>query len=125
MFSERIIEHFRNPRNVGEIPGADGVGKVGNPVCGDLMTFYIKVIDNRISDAKFRTFGCGAAIAISSLLTEKIIGKPVKEVAALKLEDVYDEGEGLPPHKMHCSNLALYALKKAIKDYRRKVARDQ
>ena len=120
MFSEKILEHFKDPKNVGEMAGADGVGTVGNPVCGDLLTFYIKVADGKISDAKFKTFGCGAAIAISSILTEKVIGMQVDDAALLKSEDVYKEGEGLPPNKMHCSNLGLYALKKAIKDYRTK-----
>ena len=118
MFSEKVLEHFKNPKNVGELPDAHGVGTVGNPVCGDILTFYIKVADGMIVDVKFKTFGCGAAIAISSILTEKVIGMPVDDAALLKSEDVYKEGEGLPPHKMHCSNLGLYALKKSIKDYR-------
>jgi len=106
-----------NPRNVGEIPDADGVGTVGNPVCGDLMTVYIKVKDNRLEDVKFKTFGCGAAIATSSMITELAKGKTIEEALKITRGDVADSLGGLPPIKMHCSNLAADALRAAIKDY--------
>jgi len=106
-----------NPRNVGEIPDADGVGTVGNPVCGDLMTVYIKVKDNRLEDVKFKTFGCGAAIATSSMITELAKGKTIEEALKITRSDVADSLGGLPPIKMHCSNLAADALHAAIKDY--------
>ena len=122
MYSEKVMEHFSNPRNVGEIEDADGVGTVGNPVCGDLMTIYIKVKDNIIEDIKFKTFGCGAAIATSSMVTEMAIGKTLEEALAITRNDVADELEGLPPVKMHCSNLAADALHAAIDDYKKKVA---
>ena len=108
------------PRNVGEIPDADGVGTVGNPVCGDLMTMYIKVKDNKLVDVKFKTFGCGAAIATSSMTTELAIGKTLEEALKITRADVADELGGLPPIKMHCSNLAADALHAAIKDYQKK-----
>jgi nitrogen fixation NifU-like protein len=120
MYSEKVIEHFRNPRNVGEIPDADGVGTVGNPVCGDLMTIYIKVKDDRIVDLKFKTFGCGAAIATSSMTTELARGKTLDEALKITRSDVADNLGGLPPIKMHCSNLAADALHAAIKDYLKK-----
>ena len=120
MYSEKVMEHFRNPRNVGEIPDADGVGTVGNPVCGDMMTIYIKVKDDRIVDIKFKTFGCGAAIATSSMITELAKGKTLDEALKLTRADVAKELGGLPPVKMHCSNLAADALHEAIKDYRKR-----
>ena len=120
MYSEKVMDHFRNPRNVGEIPDADGVGTVGNPVCGDLMTVYIKVKDNRLEDVKFKTFGCGAAIATSSMVTELAKGKTVKEALGITRGDVADSLGGLPTIKMHCSNLAADALHAAIEDYRKK-----
>jgi len=117
MYSEKVIEHFRNPRNMGEIKGADGVGTVGNPLCGDQMTIYIKVKNNRIVDIKFKTFGCAAAIATSSMITELAKGKTLEEAMKITRKDVADELDGLPPIKMHCSNLAADALHAAIKDY--------
>jgi len=120
MYSDKVMEHFRNPRNMGEIPDADGVGTVGNPVCGDLMTMYIKVKDNNIADIKFKTFGCGAAIATSSITTELAKGKTLKEAMKIARKDVADALEGLPPVKMHCSNLAADALHAAIEDYYKK-----
>ena len=120
MYSDKVMEHFRNPRNMGEIPDADGVGTVGNPVCGDLMTMYIKVKDNNIADIKFKTFGCGAAIATSSMTTELAKGKTLKEAMKITRKDVADALEGLPPVKMHCSNLAADALHAAIEDYYKK-----
>lgn len=115
-----MLELFRNPKNVGEIPDADGVGTVGNPVCGDMMTIYIKVKDDKIVDIKFKTFGCGAAIATSSMTTELAKGKTLDEAMKITRGEVADELGGLPPIKMHCSNLAADALHEAIKDYRRK-----
>lgn len=117
MYSEKVMDHFRNPRNVGEIPDADGVGTVGNPVCGDLMTMYIKVKDGKIMDIKFKTFGCGAAIATSSMTTELAKGKTLEEASKITRADVAESLDGLPTQKMHCSNLAADALKAAIKDY--------
>jgi nitrogen fixation NifU-like protein len=114
------MEHFRNPRNMGEIPDADGVGTVGNPVCGDLMSIYIKVKDNRIEDIKFKTFGCGAAIATSSMTTELAKGKTLDEAMKITRSDVADNLGGLPPIKMHCSNLAADGLHAAIQDYLKK-----
>ena len=117
MYSEKVMDHFRNPRNVGEIPDADGVGTVGNPVCGDLMTIYIKVKDNRIVDIKFKTFGCGAAIATSSMTTELAKGKTLEEASKITRANVAESLDGLPAKKMHCSNLAADALKTAINNY--------
>lgn len=117
LYSEKVMEHFMNPRNVGEIKDADGVGEVGNPVCGDLMTIYIKVKDNVISDIKFKTFGCGAAIATSSMVTELVKGKTIEEALKITNKDVAEELDGLPPIKMHCSLLAEEGLKAAIEDY--------
>ena len=114
------MDHFRNPRNVGEIPDADGVGTVGNPVCGDMMTIYIKVKDDRISEVKFKTFGCGAAVATSSMITELAKNKTLEEALKISRTDVADSLGGLPPIKMHCSNLAADALHEAIKDYQNK-----
>ncbi len=122
MYSEKVMDHFSNPRNVGEIKDASGVGTEGNPVCGDLMTIYIKVEDDVITDIKFKTFGCGAAIATSSMITEMAMGKTIDEALKITRNDVADELEGLPPVKMHCSNLAADALKAAIEDYKKKQA---
>ena len=120
LYSEKVIEHFRNPKNMGEIKNADGIGKVGNPVCGDLMTIYIKVKDSRINDIKFQTFGCAAAIATSSMITELAKGKTLDDALKITRKDVADELDGLPSIKMHCSNLAADALHAAIKDYKSK-----
>ena len=120
MYTEKVMEHFKNPHNMGEIPDADGVGTVGNPVCGDLMTIYIKVKDNRLADIKFKTFGCGAAIATSSMTTDLAMGKTLDEAMKLSRADVAGSLGGLPPVKMHCSNLAADALHAAIKDYYKK-----
>jgi nitrogen fixation NifU-like protein len=114
------MEHFRNPHNMGEIPNADGVGTVGNPICGDMMTIYIKVKDNHIEDIKFKTFGCGAAVATSSMVTDLAKGKTLEEAMKITRGDVADELGGLPPIKMHCSNLAADALHVAIDDYYKK-----
>lgn len=120
MYSETVMDHFRNPRNVGEIKDADGIGEVGNPVCGDMMAFYIKVKDNRIEDVKFQTFGCGAAIAVSSMVSEMAMGKTLDEAEAITNRAVAEELGGLPQNKMHCSNLGADALRRAIADYRKK-----
>jgi len=117
MYSEKVMEHFKNPRNMGEIPDADGVGTVGNPVCGDLMTIYIKVKENRLQDIKFKTFGCGSAIATSSMITELAKGKTLEEGLKISRANVADSLGGLPAVKMHCSNLAADALHAAIEDY--------
>jgi len=122
VYSDKVMEHFANPRNVGEIPDADGVGKVGNPTCGDVMWLYIKVKNNIITDIKFKTFGCGAAIATSSMITELARGKTIEEAKKISRQDVADSLDGLPPVKMHCSNLASDALREAIKDYEAKKA---
>jgi nitrogen fixation NifU-like protein len=118
MYSELVMEHFTNPRNVGVIEDADGVGKEGNPICGDLMEIFIKVKNNHIEDIKFRTFGCGAAIATSSMVTEMVKGKTLDEALEVSNKAVAEALGGLPPIKMHCSNLAADALHKAIEDYR-------
>jgi len=120
MYSEKVMEHFRNPRNMGEIPDADGVGTVGNPVCGDMMTIYIKVKDNKLADVKFKTFGCGAAVATSSMITELAKGKTLEEALKITRADVAESLGGLPPVKMHCSNLAADGLHEAIQDYLKK-----
>ena len=120
MYSDKVMDHFTNPRNVGEIPDADGIGKVGNPQCGDVMWLYIKVKDNIITDIKFKTFGCGAAIATSSMITELARGKTLEETKKISRGDVAEALDGLPPVKMHCSNLAADALIEAIKDYEAK-----
>ena len=122
MYNEKIMDHFQNPRNAGDIKDADGVGTVGNPSCGDVMTLYIKVEDDRIADIRFKTFGCGAAIASSSFTTELVKGKTIEEALQYTRNDVSDGLGGLPPIKMHCSNLALDALKAAIEDYQAKQA---
>jgi FeS cluster assembly scaffold protein NifU len=118
-YSEKVLDHFRNPRNVGTLEGDNVVwGQVGNPVCGDLMRMYIKVEDDKIADIKFQTFGCGSAIATSSMITEMVKGKTLDEALKVTRQDVADELEGLPPIKMHCSNLAADALHEAIKNYK-------
>ena len=116
-YSKKVMDHFRNPRNVGEMENPDGVGHVGNPVCGDIMELYIKVKDGIIVDAKFKTFGCGAAIATSSIVTEMVKGKNIKEALKISNKAVAEALDGLPPAKMHCSVLAEDALKSAIDDY--------
>ena len=117
MYSDKVMDHFTNPRNVGEIEGADGVGEVGNAKCGDIMKIYLKVEDNVIQDVKFKTYGCGSAIASSSMATEMIKGKTVKEALNLTNKAVAEALDGLPPVKMHCSVLAEQAIKKALQDY--------
>jgi nitrogen fixation NifU-like protein len=117
VYSEKVMEHFMNPRNVGEIENPDGIGEEGNPICGDMMTFYIKVSDNRLEDVKFKTFGCGAAIAVSSMVSEMAKGKTLEEAMKITPRAVADKLEGLPKQKLHCSNLGAQALNKAIKDY--------
>lgn len=119
-YSEKVMDHFRNPRNVGEIENPDGIGHVGNPMCGDVMEMYIKVKDDIIVDAKFKTFGCGAAIATSSMATELVVGKTIEEARQITNKVVAEALDGLPPVKMHCSNLAEEALEAAIKDYHEK-----
>ena len=120
LYSDNVMEHFKNPRNVGEIKNPDGIGKVGNPVCGDIMELYIKVKDDIIIDAKFKTFGCGAAIATSSMVTELVKGKSVAEALKISNRAVAEALGGLPPIKMHCSVLAEEALRSAIEDYYKK-----
>lgn len=119
-YSDKVMDHFMNPRNVGVIENPDGYGKVGNPVCGDLMEMFIRVRDDRIEEIKFRTFGCGAAIATSSMTTEMAKGKTVEEGMKITRDEVARKLGGLPPNKMHCSNLAADALHMAIEDYRKK-----
>lgn len=120
-YSEKVLDHFRNPRNVGTLEGEDvAVGRVGNPVCGDLMEFYVKIKDNKIQDIKFKTFGCGSAIATASMITELAKGKTIGEALKITRQDVADELDGLPPIKMHCSNLAADALQDAIKNYQKR-----
>src|SRR5512146_596427 len=116
VYSDVVMDHFMHPRNVGEIENADGTGEVGNPVCGDMMTFYIKVKDNKLEDVKFKTFGCGAAIAVSSMVSDMAKGKTIDEALKITNESVAKELGGLPPNKMHCSNLGADALHKAIED---------
>jgi len=120
LYTKKVMDHFRNPRNMGEIKDADGFGKVGNPKCGDVMAIYIKVKNEKIVDIKFKTFGCTAAIATSSILTEMVKGKTIEEALKLTRDDVANELGGLPTIKLHCSNLAADALKEAVKDYRKK-----
>jgi nitrogen fixation NifU-like protein len=117
MYSDKVMEHFMNPRNVGEIKDADGEGTVGNPVCGDMMTFYIKVNGDRLEDIKFKTFGCGAAIAVSSMISEMAKGKTIEEALKITNKNVAEELGGLPSNKMHCSNLGADALHRAIENY--------
>jgi len=119
-YSEKVMDHFTNPRNVGELEDPDGVGRVGNPTCGDIMEFQIKVDDGRISDVKFRTFGCGAAIAVSSMVSEMAKGKSLDEAMEITNKMVASELDGLPKNKLHCSNLGADALHKAIEDYKNK-----
>lgn len=121
MYSETVMEHFKNPRNVGEIENPDGVGEVGNVKCGDIMRMYLKIEDNIISDVKFKTFGCGSAIASSSMATELIKGKTIEEAMKLTNKAVADALDGLPPIKMHCSVLAEQAIKAALLDYSEKM----
>ena len=120
LYSEKVMDHFQNPRNLGKMEDADGIGEVGNPVCGDIMKMFIKVENNIIVDVKFKTFGCGAAIATSSISTEMIKGKTLEEALALKNSDVVKALDGLPPVKLHCSVLAEEAIHEAIADYYRK-----
>ena len=120
IYSDKVMEHFTNPRNVGEIENPDGVGEEGNPICGDVMAFYIKVKNNRLEDVKFKTFGCGAAIAVSSMVSEMAIGKTLDEAMKITPGIVADMLEGLPKNKLHCSNLGAQALHKAIENYRDK-----
>lgn len=119
-YSEKVMNHFSNPRNIGEIDEPDGLGEVGNPVCGDMMKFTIKVKDNRIEDVKYLTFGCGAAIAVSSMVSEMAKGKTLGEALKITNKQVAEELGGLPGNKMHCSNLGADALHKAIEDYMEK-----
>lgn len=116
-YSKKVMDHFMNPRNVGEIESPDGYGKVGNPVCGDLMEIFIKVKEERVEDIKFRTFGCASAIAVSSMVTEMAKGMSLEEAMKITRDDVADELGGLPPQKLHCSNLGADALHAAIEDY--------
>ncbi len=120
MYSDIVMEHFSNPRNTGIIEDADGVGEVGNPMCGDMMTFYIKVKDNTLEDVKFQTFGCVAAIAVSSIVSEMAKGKKLEDALQITRQKVAEALGGLPPNKMHCSNLGADALALAIKDYQNK-----
>ncbi|PWB62748.1 MAG: Fe-S cluster assembly scaffold protein NifU [Deltaproteobacteria bacterium] len=119
-YTAKVMDHFMNPRNVGEIENADGVGEVGNPACGDMMRLYLKVEEGKIVDAKFRTFGCGAAIASSSMLTEMIKGKTLEEARAITNQQVAEALDGLPPVKIHCSVMAEQAVKAALDDYVKK-----
>lgn len=130
LYNEKVMDHFQNPRNVGEIKDADGIGEVGNPTCGDIMKMYLKIKKTKdktqkeeeiIEDVKFQTFGCGAAVASSSIVTELVKGKSLSEAEKLTSQGVAEALGGLPPIKMHCSNLGAHALHEAIKDYRRKV----
>lgn len=124
MYSEKVMDHFTNPRNVGEIADADGVGEVGNPQCGDIMRVYVDIEGDIIKDIKFKTFGCGAAVATSSMVTEMVKGKTITEALEISNKTVAEALGGLPPLKMHCSNLAADALHAAIKDYLAKKSKD-
>jgi nitrogen fixation NifU-like protein len=124
-YNQKVMDHFMNPRNVGEITDADGEGTVGNPVCGDLMTFYIKVNNGRIGDVKFKTFGCGAAIAVSSIVSEMAKGKTLGEAMKITNKMVATELGGLPKNKLHCSNLGADALRKAIENYRKRLSKSK
>ena len=117
LYSEKVMEHFRNPQNVGSMEDADGIGEVGNAACGDIMKVYLKIEDDIISDVKFETFGCGSAIASSSMATQMIKGKPLREAEQLTNQAVAEALDGLPPHKLHCSVLAQQAVRAAIRDY--------
>ena len=121
MYSNKVMEHFTNPRNTGEIPDADGIGEVGNPVCGDMMTFYIKVENDKITDVKFKTFGCVAAISVSSMVSEMAKGKTLEEAKSITNKSVAEALDGLPKEKLHCSNLGAQALGKAIENYEKKI----
>ena len=123
-YSDKVMDHFRNPRNVGEIENPDGVGRVGNPVCGDVMELYLRIKDDVIVDARFKTFGCGAAIATSSMATELVKGKRIEEALEISNKAVAEALDGLPAAKMHCSSLAEDALKSAIEDYRSRKTSD-
>ncbi|TBR17166.1 Fe-S cluster assembly scaffold protein NifU [bacterium] len=123
-YSEKVMDHFLNPRNVGEMPDASGIGNVGNPICGDVMRLYIKVENNVITDAKFKTFGCGAAISTSSMVTEMVKGKTIDEALEISNKAVAEALGGLPAVKMHCSVLAEEALRSAVKDYYKKQGKD-
>ena len=120
MYSNKVMEHFSNPRNIGEIKNADGIGEVGNPVCGDMMSFYIKVEDGKISDIKYKTFGCVAAIAVSSMVSELAMGKSLEEAKTITKQSVTESLDGLPKEKLHCSNLGADALAKAIADFEKR-----
>lgn len=120
MYSEQVMDHFQNPRNVGELENPDTLGEVGNPSCGDIIQLYLKINDEVIEDIKFKTFGCGAAVATSSLLTELVKGKEIEEALKISNKDIAEKLGGLPKNKMHCSNLAADALQDAIKKYREK-----
>ncbi len=120
MYTEKVMEHFSSPRNVGVIEDADGIGEVGNPVCGDMMAFYIKVKDDKLAEVKFKTFGCVAAIAVSSMVTEMAMGKTLEEAKSITKQAVAESLDGLPKEKMHCSNLGAQALAEAIKNYEEK-----
>jgi nitrogen fixation NifU-like protein len=123
MYSDTVMDHFNNPRNTGVIEDADGIGEVGNPVCGDMMTFYIKVKNGRLADVKFQTFGCVAAIAVSSMVSEMAKGKKLEKAIGITNQEVAETLGGLPPNKMHCSNLGAEALALAIKNYQDKKTR--
>ena len=116
-YSEKVLDHFKTPRNVGVMENPDGVGEIGNPACGDIMTFYIKVNDDKLEDIKFQTFGCGAAIAVSSMISEMAMGKTIEEAQKISNRDVAEALDGLPKNKLHCSNLGADALQAAIKNY--------
>ena len=120
LYSEKVMDHFRNPRNIGSIENADGIGEVGNGKCGDIMKIYLKIDDDKVTDVKFETFGCGSAIASSSMATELIKGKPLKEVLQLTNKAVTEALDGLPTHKLHCSVLAEEAIRAAVEDYCKK-----
>jgi nitrogen fixation NifU-like protein len=130
-YSKKVMDHFMNPRNVGAIEDADGIGSCGNPVCGDLMTFYVKIEPRiadlntaRITDIRFKTFGCGAAIAVASMASEMARGKTLSQVLEMSRKEVADQLDGLPPLKMHCSNLGVQAIQEAVKDYLKRIGRD-
>ena len=122
LYSEKVMDHFRNPRNIGAISDADGIGEVGNAKCGDIMKMYLKIKDDIIEDVSFETFGCGSAIASSSMATELVKGKPISEALQLTNKAVVEALDGLPPHKIHCSVLAEEAIKAAVEDYRKRHA---
>jgi nitrogen fixation NifU-like protein len=124
MYSDKVIDHFQNPRNVGDIPDCDGYSKVGNPVCGDMMEVYIKVSEGRLADVKYKTFGCGAAVASGSMGTEMAKGKMLEEAMKITDEQVAEALDGLPPEKMHCSNLAADGIRTAIEDYLSRQSQD-